>query len=427
MTSDLGAELRAMLADRDPGPAPAALRARAEAIPVRLRPSSPRLWAGLGAVAILLGLPRLALDRGTAASPQTAPSAVSSPLSQSSAMPSEPASPSPGPSNGSPYAQLTPGETASLDCGADFPWISPSGSLVVCDGKLRTWPGFRVVANLPGIPDGWGTIAGREQLLVFGPKGTTASLIDGTGVVISIPDTGPGTTVEWSSDARAILIVSGVRTGSVEVATWSPIGTRTLGSLSMAGHVISAATASTNGSWLAGTESGCIAGGACKSSVGIARAGGPSRLVADRIDGLVSSTFASDDGGLIVLIAIGSEIQLWTAEPSGPLSLKERATSRWVLGQTIALAGSHMTSVDLQSRQITAMALPPGVAASDVLAVGVDGSFAVRVSSGFRIIEPDRSSLAVGAPVAQTSSADLAPGWLFVLGGPPPTTLVTRR
>jgi anti-sigma factor RsiW len=77
MTSDLGAELRAMLADRDPGPAPAALRARAEAIPVRLRPSSPRLWAGLGAVAalglmvvmaILLGLPRLALDRGTAPS-----------------------------------------------------------------------------------------------------------------------------------------------------------------------------------------------------------------------------------------------------------------------------------------------------------------------------------------------------------------------
>jgi hypothetical protein len=308
-----------------------------------------------------------------------------------------------------------------------------------CRGQLLQWPTLTEVARLGGIPVGWGHLDGHESLLVQSSQGMF-TVLDTLGKQdeIDVSDLGGRVTGNWSPDADAVWLQSGLQTDTLRLDAWTPAGRVEIGSVPNAIGATNI-TANRAESWIAVWGSSCATGtntSSCQLTLATAQLAG-ARLtpVVTEASGLIEAVWVTDDG--TVLFTVPSQpgrFDLWRARPEEAASVWRSGVSLWPLsGSRLALAaGAQVTTVDLATGEEQPLSLPSGTEPSALVSVAPDAAWIAVQSDNSIAFQPIEATGAARPEISLPSLAGVTILWTgddryaAVFIGPPPTTIVLR-
>jgi hypothetical protein len=317
--------------------------------------------------------------------------------------------------------------------------FSPDGGMVTCAAQLTRWPSMESIAELQGVPIGWGALDDVELLLLRESSGAFATL-DGAGNRHSVDtaDLEGRIVASWSPGRDAIWLQSGVQTPDLRLDAWSPENRRLLAALP---NTIQATnvTASPSEQWAAIWGGGCAVsqqGTGCGLTVAVAQAGAEiATPIVANLEGLLATAWVADDGtAMFTAAGQNGRVDLWRAPPGAAAEIwfQDVAVSPLADGQLAVTSAEVAAVVNLADATDTPLSLPEGVAPGDVLSLSPDlrwlayGSSDARVS--FRQLQ--EASAETDLPLPSLSGVGILwPGddeFAAVFVGPPPTTIVVR-
>lgn len=378
--------------------------------------TSPMRWAGaLGVIALV------ATCAGPSSSPYSSPtvSVMTSP-------------PSPAPTEAAGFSELEVGEAAELECGSTPPVFSVSGSLLACDQQLRTWPAMSSEAELTGMPLGWGQLEGSESLLLeVGPGRFTIVGASGAQRVVDTDGLEGRIVATWSPGGDAIWLQSGLQTPALRLDSWTLSGRKE--HLSVPNDVgATNITASANRGWAAIWGSGCSPAG-CGLTVAVFEAASSTTTpVANGLAGVLANVWVADRGDVLFAVAGDSGlVDLWRASPGETARLWVADAAIWPLvGSRLAVAAPDGAFVfDLISGGESALRLPPGTEAADLLSVSPASDWVALRSARSSVLFAPRTDAESIIEIPLSSLSGVSVLWAghdyaALFTGPPPETIV---
>lgn len=336
------------------------------------------------------------------------------------------------------FEKLGPGDSVEADCGSTPMLFSSDGGMVSCGAQLARWPSMEGIAELQGIPIGWGTLGDVEVLLLMESRGGFATL-DGAGIRREVDTAGLEGRIlaSWSPSRDAIWVQSGVQTSNLRLDAWGPGDRIQLAELP---NNIQATniTASPNGQWAAIWGGGCAVSqqgtGAVTLGAAQARAESVTPIVVN-LEGVLAAAWIADDGTVLFTVARQSgRLDLWRAAPaaSPEVWFEDVTVSPLEDGQLAVISAQAVAVVDLAAATEAPLSLPEGIVPVDVLSISPDLSWFAYGSSDATVIFQRLQEPAANTEVPLPSLTGVAILWpgddefaaLFV--GPPPTTIVVR-
>lgn len=317
--------------------------------------------------------------------------------------------------------------------------FSSDGGMVTCGAQLTRWPSMDVIAELQGIPIGWGTLDDVAVLLMMDSRGGFA-ILDGAGIRQEVDTAGlEGRIVAgWSPSRDAIWVQSGVQTPKLRLDVWSPGDRIQLAALP---NNIQATniTASPNGQWAAIWGGGCGVsqqGTGCAVTLGAAQAGADSMTpIVVNLEGVLAAAWMADDGTAMFTVARqDGHLDFWRASPTAKPDVwfEDVTVSPLEGGQLAVISADGAAVVDLAAATEAPLELPDVIVSGDVLSVSPDlGWFAYGSSDAtvtFRRLQEPAAETEVPLP-SLSGVGILWPGddeFAAVFVGPPPTTIVVR-
>jgi hypothetical protein len=318
--------------------------------------------------------------------------------------------------------------------------FSPSGMFVACRGQLLTWPALTEVARgLGGIPVAWGSLDGREMLLVQSGRGTYA-VIDTAGTQLEVDVGGlQGRVVaSWSPMSDAVWLQSGLQTSVLRLNAWTPGGRAELASLPNSSGATNIA-ASSNESWIAVWGSSCsigTGGSSCQPMLAVAEDRASTLTpIRTRASGVIAAVWVTNGGTVLFTVpSHAGRVDVWRAPTGQAAAIWRSEASVWPLsGDRLAIAtADQATIVDLATGLGTPLPLPSGVEPSALVSVSPDAEWVAVRGADAIVFQPVKTGGGTRPEVSLPSLAGVSVIWAggdrygAVFIGPPPTTIAVR-